>query len=169
MGYSCRRERGESLIEVLVAIVVATVLLTGLSIALLSSLRNAQFAQNQVKATKYAQEAVDRIRSIRDRNDKITLNGGSIAFGNFLSAGIPANSGNCDGEGCFFSLIESGSDFRLQGVSPGSSFVTLRDLDLQRKIYLESNSVGKKLTVFVQWSDIIGAHESNLQTILAPL
>lgn len=161
-------EKGETLIEVLAAVVVATVLLAGLSIVLLSSLRNAQYAENQLKATKYAQEGVDRIRSIRDRNASITLNSSQVFFSDFLSADIPASTSNCNGNGCFFYLIESGPDFRLQGVIPSASFVSLRDTNLKRQILIENNSSGKKLTVNVQWSDPTGVHVSDLQTILTP-
>lgn len=70
---SFRGQSGQTLIEVLMVLVVGSIMLTGLSLMVISSLRNAQFAQNQIKATKYAQEAIDEIRSIRDGNQDGSL------------------------------------------------------------------------------------------------
>ena len=60
---------GQSLLEVIVALAVTTLVLTSLVSATVVSVRNARFAKNQSLATKYAQEALERVRIYRDQSD----------------------------------------------------------------------------------------------------
>lgn len=61
-----RGQIGQSLLEMVVAIGVTTLVLTSLVAAVVISIRNAHFARNQSLATKYAQEAIEKIRIRRD-------------------------------------------------------------------------------------------------------
>ena len=54
-----KSEIGQSLLEVMVALAVSTLVLTSLVSAVVVSVRNARFAKNQSLATKYAQEGID--------------------------------------------------------------------------------------------------------------
>ncbi|MBI4999386.1 hypothetical protein HZB97_01295 [Candidatus Gottesmanbacteria bacterium] len=60
---------GQSLLEALVAMAIAILIIGGLVAAVIVAVRNAQFARNQVLATKYANEGMEKIRSYRDQND----------------------------------------------------------------------------------------------------
>lgn len=60
--------RGQSLIEVLVALGIISVVITGVATIVTQSLSNTQFSKDQNTATKYAQEGLETVRSIRDRD-----------------------------------------------------------------------------------------------------
>lgn len=97
--YFTSRESGQSLVEVLVALAVATVVIVALIIVVLTSLKNSQFAQNQSKATKYAQEAMDGVLAVRDRDGKVKFNG--------PPAGLLPMVSSCDiaSNTCDFSIL----------------------------------------------------------------
>lgn len=61
------RESGISLIEVVAAMAIAVLIITGLVFTAGEAIKNAQFSKNQALATKYAEEGMDKIRSERDR------------------------------------------------------------------------------------------------------
>ena len=58
---------GQSLVEVVVAVMILTLVLTALVFATTVAIRNAKFAQNQARATKYAQEGMEKVRAYRDQ------------------------------------------------------------------------------------------------------
>lgn len=68
-----KKQAGQSLIEVLIALTVTIVMIVALIAFVLTGLKNAQLAQNQSKATKYAQEALEKIKAIRDRNGQVVF------------------------------------------------------------------------------------------------
>lgn len=73
---------GQSLIEVVVLVGLALVIVTGLTIVTVNGLKNSQFSQNQAQATRLAQEAIDCIRSVRDKNLPMCIGGsGSTCTG----------------------------------------------------------------------------------------
>lgn len=64
--------KGQSLMELVVVIAVMVVVVGALTFATIASLRNAQFSKNQAQATKLAQEALEWVRTGRDRNSPIS-------------------------------------------------------------------------------------------------
>lgn len=60
---------GQSLVEVMVAVAILVLVLTALVLGTTLAIRNANFAQNQARATKYTQEGIERVRAYRDQND----------------------------------------------------------------------------------------------------
>ena len=58
--------KGQTLIEVLVALAVAALIISALSIAVLSSLNNAIFSKNQNLASQYAQEGMEIMRRLKN-------------------------------------------------------------------------------------------------------
>lgn len=60
--------RGEALIEVLIALTVAVVVISTVTIINISSSNNAKFVKDQSQASKYAQEGMEVMRSIRNNN-----------------------------------------------------------------------------------------------------
>jgi len=97
--------KGQTLVEVLLAVGVATLVRIGLTGAVTVSLRNAQFARNQALATKYAQEGIEKVRAYRDQNDwqSFTSNCESILdaaslpspFQLSLDCYLPGSSNDC--------------------------------------------------------------------------
>lgn len=61
-------EKGQTLIELIVVIAVIIVVVAALTFATIASLRNANFSQNQAQATKLAQEGLEKVRILRDRD-----------------------------------------------------------------------------------------------------
>jgi len=62
-------EKGQSLLEVVIALAVVGLVIMALIRVTVISVRNAAFARNQVLATKYAQEWLEEARNWRDQQD----------------------------------------------------------------------------------------------------
>jgi hypothetical protein len=60
--------KGQGLIESLLALSLMAIVLSGISVALISSLSNASFGSDQAIATQYAQEGVELVRKVRNSN-----------------------------------------------------------------------------------------------------
>ena len=63
-----KKDGGQSLIEMVVAIAVVVIVILALVAITTTSIRNAAFSRNQALATKYAQEGIERVRAYRDQN-----------------------------------------------------------------------------------------------------
>lgn len=168
-------EKGQTLLEVTVAIGLAVVILGALTILTITSLRNSQFAQNQTNATKLAQEGLEEIRSMRDRNQD-----GSVCL---ISSGFNHYNwtelwGYSCGSNCTFRLQSSGfcslnsgsfpavASPYLQSIPPGTAEVI--NNKFTRKITIANyGSNQKKVTSQVSWNDSSGQHQTTLVTILA--
>lgn len=189
------KESGQSLVEVLVALTIATLVVVTLIIVVLAGLKNSQFAQNQSRATKYAQEAMEKIKTIRDRNGTVQLNDqglwgtkcatqcystdGICHFSDLWSCDLSSSFTPCtsspqqpeDLHGCYFDLELTGNDpklVELPGTADNSSPVVNLEDGLTREIYFEDDASfnkEKKVTVKVKWTDSSGPHESNLETV----
>lgn len=59
---------GQTLFEVVVAVSVAVLIITGILTAVVLSSANAEFARRQAEATRYAQEAMEWLRLERDNS-----------------------------------------------------------------------------------------------------
>lgn len=163
---------GQSLIEVLVVLAVAIIVMVALVIVILTGLKNSEIAQNQIKATKYAQDALEQMTALRDRNSNIKINGispdpqFSYLFGSSLSA-PPCTTVNAKVV-CYF-ILDTSQDPSLQQIADPFRFnQDLGDSGLSRQIFFEDglDDNEKKVTVRVMWTDSSGLHESNLQTYL---
>lgn len=161
-------EGGQSLLEIVIAIGLALIISTGLVITTVNGLKNSQFSKNQAQATKYAQEAIDQIRTIRDRDYAVCGPSLSVAkFSDLWPSDVCSLA-------CTYTLKRSSVD----GYCPGdtSSPIWLKISppaqetigNFNREIKIETFSANqKKVTVKVSWTDISGNHESQLVTILA--
>lgn len=68
-----KNQKGQSLIEVIVALAVAVIVILALVRVTVTSIRNANFAKNRASATKYAQETIEKVRGYRDQADWSTF------------------------------------------------------------------------------------------------
>lgn len=95
-----RREKGQSLVEVLIALAVILVVVLALVVAVTYSIRNAAFGRNQALATKYAQENLERIRAYKEQNTwaTFTANCNNASAMSLLAPPLPFNLGaiNCN-------------------------------------------------------------------------
>lgn len=62
------RQRGQTLIEVLVGLATAVVVIAAITTATISSLNNATYSKNQNLATQYAQQGMEYMRKMRDNS-----------------------------------------------------------------------------------------------------
>lgn len=124
---------GISLLEVIIAMAVAVVLISGLVFSVTASIRNSQFAKSQTLATKLAQEGLEKIRGYRDQNTWATFTTpvGSPNCGNLSTMGIAAPP------------------------SPFTRIVACVDTT-------PSDVDKRKVTVTVSWTDPMGTHQSQL-------
>ncbi|MDD5416009.1 MAG: hypothetical protein PHE48_03350 [Candidatus Daviesbacteria bacterium] len=167
-------EKGQSLIEVIVAATVGILVVSALTFATIFSLRNANFAKNSAQATKLAQEGIESVRTGRDRNVPIAgnfqINGFNITswdpdlWSNQISPNCTPN--------CYFNINSSGELQYLIGASSIPSAAETID-QFKRVVILSddatSYTIQKTATVIVQWNDSTGSHDSKLTTILGKL
>jgi len=132
-----KKAKGQSLLEVLIALAVATIVVLALVKAVTVAIRNASFARSQVSATKYAQEAMEWLRAERDKKwSDFSDRAGATYCLNQLSWPAPS--------GCL-----------------PSSFIT--DTSFQRELVLTDLGLDKiEAKVEVSWEDAKGIHKSQL-------
>lgn len=154
--------------ELIVVITVAITVIGALTFATLSSLRNAQFSKNQTQSTKLAQEGLEKVRTIRDRDGSVTFtySGGTTTKFSDLWSITGGMSNSCNP--CYFKLNSDGTS--LTGVTD-VDVESLGFLERQILIWDKSSSyqVEKMLSVIVKWTDFSGSHQSQLTTILTKL
>ena len=168
-------QKGQTLIEVLIALTVGVLILGALVIATVVSIRNAQFSQNQLQASKFAAEGVDLVRTIRNRN--LAVESASPTLNTFIDL-WNYSFGSCEYQSqstCsnlafvgFFKLDPNTPKLtRLNTISDVSETLAA---DFSRFILIEdlpaTSDTEKKVTLIVRWTDTSGNHESNVQTIL---
>ncbi|RJQ37115.1 hypothetical protein C4559_03995 [Candidatus Microgenomates bacterium] len=86
-------EKGQTLIEILIAMSAAVIVLSAITLTVISALSNAQYSKNQNLATQYAQEGMEVVRKIRDNDwnafagfsGKYCLSKGSFNLGNSVA------------------------------------------------------------------------------------
>ncbi len=161
-------QNGQSLIEMVVVVSIGVLVATALVFATIASLRNSQFAKNQSIATKLAQEGIEIVRGIRDRDLD-----GECVYTRIVGQSAVSTSRFSDLYGINFAT-EPGNIGRMQidnnklTVS-GTAFKTISNIFSQQVQITDSgmNHLTEKLvTVIVKWSDFSGEHESKLSTIL---
>jgi type II secretory pathway pseudopilin PulG len=166
-------EGGQSLLELIVVIAVGIIIITALVLSSISSLRNSQLAKNQAQATRLAQEGMETLRILRDRDG--TVNSG-------LSCSSAPCRFNTDWAIIFACAAPSGCYYKITGsgnaLSPAAApsdyetFLTNVNLrNFQRIVQvLDGQDAGeKKFTTIVKWTDFAGEHQSIQSTILRKL
>lgn len=157
-------QKGQSLVEVIVAATVGILVVSALTFATIFSLRNANFSKNSSRATKLAQEGIEKVRTLRDRDGALNYSGNPPASNDSKFSELWPINFSCPGN-CYFyfnasGVFSSGTSVNLEPILPS----------FQRQILLEDvNSDQKKVTVIVRWTDSTGPHESKLTTILRKL
>ncbi len=64
---TCNFRRGQTLIEVIIAIGLIVLVFTTLAAGVALSVRNSRFARNQALSKEYAREGIEMLRSMRDQ------------------------------------------------------------------------------------------------------
>lgn len=156
-----RSDAGSSLIEVTIATTVGILVVSALTFATIFSLRNANFAKNSAQATKLAQEGIEKIRTLRDRNGAVNYAGspGASEFDQLWQISFNCNA-NCYFYFDSLGKFSGGTDDSFEQIAP----------NFKRQFKIEGEgSEQKKFSVVVRWTDQSGDHESKLTTILRKL
>lgn len=183
--------KGQTLIELVIAVAVIAMVAGALVFATIASLRNAQLAKNQAQATKLAQEGIEKVRTGRDRNECITNLATSVNSWNGNSSNLSCsgagaiwdyriNNGNCGNPTatpplfCYFNVTDQGvlNHLTAAPTMPSQAEVIPPDNIFRRVIILSDDSTSptqKIVTSIVTWTDFSGEHESRLTTILRRL
>lgn len=157
--------KGQTLIEVIVVITVGLLVVASLTFATLFSLRNAKFSQNQNQATKLAQEGLEKVRSIRDRDPEGQVSyynspeDHRIKFSQLWNVNFV-----CDNN-CYFYLA---SGVLTGGTKDNYEIVS----SFERQFKIEDGApanLEKRVTVIVRWNDSTGIHNSEQTTVLRKL
>jgi type II secretory pathway pseudopilin PulG len=98
-------QKGQSLVEALVALGAAVLIITSIAVAVITSVNNAVFSKNQNLATQYAQQAIDTLRhqSISNWTSFSALDGSYCLSQNSTNL-IPA------GLGCSLNINDSNNN-----------------------------------------------------------
>lgn len=155
-------QKGQSLIEMIVVITVGLLVVGALTFTTLFSLRNAQFSKTSAQATKLSQEGVEKVRSIRDRDESVIFTTTNFVTSKFSDLWALKMSDSCNP--CYFRLTAAG------GLNEGTA-ATFENLGsgLERQVQISDDvnfGSEKNITVVTHWSDFAGIHESKLSTIL---
>lgn len=143
-------EKGQTIFELVMAISVGVVIITAVVILVTTSLNNSTFAKNNAQATRYSQEAVEWLRSERDKSWSTFYSKSGAATQYYCLTNLSwPQGGNCSS-----SQIITNTPF-LREVS-----LTNRDLDGSSENGQET--VEAKVTVV--WEDKSGSHVSTLTT-----
>lgn len=178
--------KGQTLLEVVVVMAVGIVVVSAIVFATIASLRNAQFASLESRATGLSQEGLEKVRGIRNRNGVVNFTGcptGSSCpptalktisrfdnsldgSGNIVDNGLWDFTLSCTSPyfNCYFIFDSSGN---LNGVA--SSGIETITGGFTRQILIENGNDGtkeKKITSLVNWTDFAGVHTSRISTVL---
>jgi Tfp pilus assembly protein PilV len=132
--------KGQSLFEVVFALAVAALVLTGIVSIAATSVRNSSFARNNALATRYVQETSEWLREQRDNN----------IWADF--------SGNADETYCFQSL---GGTFPAAGGCSTTDYIN--DTIFVRQVILTLENTANpgdtvEAEITVRWTDAQGLH-----------
>lgn len=170
-----KNEIGQSLLEVTVLVGLALLTVSGLVIVTVNSLKNSQYSQNQAQATKLAQEGIDQVKSIADRNCPVSSGGSYLWF----------NSANSTGSDLIWSQTWAAErQFRIQnfttctesipGLVQGSPDINptaaggifTRNISIRDSTSCSPTESCKIIKVTVSWTDTSGSHQSHLATMI---
>lgn len=164
-------QQGQALLELTIATGLALMVVTALTITTIIGLRNSQFAQNQLQATKLAQEGLEIVRTIRDRDYTVCLEIDNVYkwsdlrnknFSTPRSLVIEKNVSSCPlGAGINTSPLWLKS-------TPTPEIIG----NFKREIFIQGNSSLNKniqITSRVSWTDFSGTHKSELVTKLSTI
>ncbi len=164
-----KTQSGQSLLEVTISLGLLVVVIFALAVITINALRNSQLAKNQSQATKLAQESVDIVRTIREKNCPITLNGTPYYW--FSTGSNPPVA-------LVWSVIPDISQKKFRaflnadGSCGGITDVGGEETDIngtfKRVITIEQVALNQvSVTSNVSWVDLSGDHNSKLVTILS--
>ncbi len=137
-------QKGQTIIEAVVALALVIVVLTAITVAVISTVNNAEFARNQALASKYTQQGMEFMRYLRNNPPSTGFTFDSYA--SQTTAGFcmdPSYNPNTS------ALSTSGSTCNTVSTFPGGSFV--REVKFDNSLNANC-SLGTRVTVTTYWS-----------------
>jgi len=128
--------KGQSLVEAIVAIGIAVLVITGLVVLAVGAVRSATLARNRSLAVQYAQEGLEALRSVRDRD--------------FAEVPVPGT----------YKLFWDGSQWNAIS---GSEAIDLYSRSFTSSLISPGKI---KIVMTVGWADSAGSHTLDLTTYL---
>lgn len=132
-----RKEKGQSLVEALVALAAAVVIVTGITVAVITSISNSDFSKYQNLSTQYAQQGLEILKQQSESNwASFALLNGVYCLSQNSTALVSPGAGSCPPN--------------IQN-SPGNNFFVRQINISQNDPSCSSNAA--KVSVNVSWSD----------------
>lgn len=163
-------QAGQALIEVTIASGLSLIVISAITITTIVGLRNSQFAQNQIQATKYAQEGLEQIRNIQSRNCPVNATNGSFYWYDVPTMAITRyiwDQSDFIYNTSFTTTLDN-TNCKMDATTTGQG---LQNNHFFRKIIIDKTSTSDqdkvKVAALVSWTDFSGAHQSQLVTILS--
>jgi type II secretory pathway pseudopilin PulG len=165
------KQTGQTLVEVIVVITVGIIVIGSLVFATISSTRNTDLAKRQSQATKLAQEAIEKVRTARDRDEAISTSFGSAVakFSDLYTINTKTSCGTTTP--CYFIFSSSGV-LTQQTIDISESL----NNGFSRQVQITDNgdtapnyTLEKRVSVLIKWTDFSGDHQSKITTILRKL
>lgn len=163
--------KGESILELTIILGLIVIVISAVAFATVNGLRNSQFSKNQLQATKLAQELIEGVRTIRDRDYTVcgpsTIKLWSDLWTNPSCSGVGPckyilkSSGICPATGTSDPFWLEPTAAAVETTVGGAAF---------KKIILISDFGGarqKQVSAQVFWSDASGEHKSEIVTVIA--
>ena len=99
--------KGATLIEVLIALAIASIVIVSVTVVSITSLSNAQYIRSSDQASKYAQEGIEIVRRIRNTNyPGFRSYSGTYCLGaNARTFGLPQSSCTVPNVGSFIRSV----------------------------------------------------------------
>ena len=159
-------QSGQSLLEVAVSLGLVTVIITILTVTTLNGLKNSQFAKNQVLASSFAQQGIELVKSMRQRDCGIVITQGAAAgtyyWFDSSKGTLIWTGGNPIAEANTYAFLPDSTACTITQTasSANGEFLTggfTRKIKLER---LNSNANIIRVTVDVTWTDFSGDHSA---------
>lgn len=166
------KEKGQSLLEIALAIGLVVMVASALVVTTLNGLKNSQFSQNQARATKLAQEGIEQVKTAKLRNCTVIYSSNNYKWVNdgvshTVWANLTSQLGTSQVNEKIFriDLTSTPCQVRHDVNSSGERF----DIFTRKITFRQDDLRGSDLRVKseVSWTDISGTHKSELVTILA--
>ena len=149
--------KGQSLIEVVVALAIVIMLAISLVATTLLVQKASKNAQNSTQATKLVQQSIEQTRIFRDRN--------SGSFDSLPSSGCyNLNTADANPANWTFSALSSCSSLP----PTGAESISLNNTTFRRWIaFTKPSDTEKKVTVTTLWTDSSGSQQVSNTTFLS--
>ncbi len=150
-------EYGQSLLEITISLGLAMIIVTALTLTTINGLKNSQLSQNQLQATKLAQEGLEKVREARDKNCEFTI---STKKYNWYGP---------DDVEKIWSITTSAVKLKINtsACTLTESSTDITDGKFTRVITMSNDAKNATFTSIVTWNDFSGPHNSTVTTVLS--